>query len=213
MRRIDKGVQPTSWLRFCKQKPSPRFDECPKEAKEALRDALLAEQGHLCCYCMSRIRDEFRGMKVEHWAPRGAHPELDYANLLAACPGGEGQAAQQQHCDTAKGDRPISLDPRSPDCERRVRFTPRGEAIATDRDDRRATEDLSLLNLNLPRLRAARAAVLEEVHRWVTQKGTSRTRRQLEERVVALETPDGRGRLQPFVGVATAWLRRQAEKR
>lgn len=211
MRHIKKGRQPAPWLRFCKQRePEPRFDDGPKEA---LRTALLAEQGHLCCYCMNRIRDEFRGMKIEHWAPRGQHPELDYGNLLAACVGGDGGPRRDQHCDTAKADQPIELDPRSRECERRVCFTVRGEAIAADPADEGTERDLRVLNLNHPRLEAARAAVLEEVHRWAGRHGGSRTSRSFEERIAFLETPDENGRLKPFVGVATAWLRRQATKR
>ena len=36
--------------------------------KEAIRKALLKEQGYLCAYCMSRIEGE---VKIEHWHCRG----------------------------------------------------------------------------------------------------------------------------------------------
>ncbi len=55
MRHIKKGPEPKEWLRFRKQKlPEPRFDDGPKASG---RTALLAEQGHICCYCMRRIHD------------------------------------------------------------------------------------------------------------------------------------------------------------
>jgi len=81
MRHIKKGEQPGDWLRFRKQKlPEPRFDDGPKAS---LRTALLAEQGHLCCYCMRRIHDRPGSTKIEHWAPRSLSPELalEFSNL------------------------------------------------------------------------------------------------------------------------------------
>lgn len=193
MRHIKKGAEPSDWLRFCKQKPpEPRFDDGPKAS---LRAALLAASGHLCCYCMRRICDRPGAMKIEHWAPRSLSPELalDFSNLLAACDGGEGQAASEQHCDTSKGSTPIALDPRRADCIRLVVCTSRGEMVGTSAAGESVAADIAVLGLNQPRLRAGRRAALEEIQAWANSKAGTRTRRQLEERVTRVETPDAEG--------------------
>ncbi len=61
--------------------------------KDALRKALVDEQRGLCCYCLSRIRPEIGGMKIEHWHPQALYgnEQLDYANLLGSCMGNDGQ--------------------------------------------------------------------------------------------------------------------------
>ena len=213
MRHIRKGAEPGSWLRFRKQKvPALRFDDGPKGD---LRKALLKEQGHLCCYCMRRIEDGPGGMKVEHWAPQSVSPALalDYSNLLAACDGGEGSPPSGQHCDTAKGNQVITLDPRQPSCETHVVITALGEAIASAAAPESVEIDLDTLNLNVARLREGRAAAIDAIRAWAAANGKSLTRRQLLAKTNALSTPDAHDRLPVFLGVTVAWLRKHAQQR
>ena len=56
-----------------------------KPIKQALEDALLEEQGYICCYCGRKIE---RGkMAVEHFKPKSIHKSstFDYTNLMASC--------------------------------------------------------------------------------------------------------------------------------
>lgn len=213
MRHIRKGAEPKRWLQFRKQKvPAPRFDDGPKDD---LRKALLKEQGHLCCYCMHRIEDGPGGMKIEHWAPQSVHSALalDYTNLLAACNGGEGNPRRDQHCDTAKGNLVIGLDPRQPSCETHVVVTAMGEAIAARAAPASVGSDLETLNLNVARLRRGRAGAIEEIQKWARASGKSLSRRELLAKAKALSTPDAHGRLPVFLGVTVAWLRKHAQQR
>ena len=113
MRTIDKGAEPSS-LTTHRNTPPCDFDNYAD--KNALRAALVAEQHGLCCYCMCRIDSGSISMKIEHWHCRTNYrgEELDYRNLLAACPGGEGQPRRLQHCDTRKADEGLLWNPADP---------------------------------------------------------------------------------------------------
>lgn len=218
MRHIKKGTEPSSWLQFRKQRVTdPRFDDGPKDD---LRSALLAEQGHLCCYCMGRIASGT--MKIEHWAPRSVFPEraLDFSNLLAACDGGEGLRAEQgrrraseHHCDTAKGSESITLDPRRKECERLIAYTAKGELIPAKGAAAFVQEDIDVLRLNLPRFTGGRQAAMDELRKWASSKDTTRSRGQLEQKRREIETPNEKGQLPSFVGAAVYWLHKHARSR
>lgn len=101
MKLIIKGTEPLAWKIYCTT-PGVAFSATPE-----LKEALLQEQGHLCCYCLSRI-DETK-MKVEHWKPRKYKDFVfKYSNLMAAC---EGSFCGEHHCDTLKEDTEIQINP------------------------------------------------------------------------------------------------------
>ena len=215
MRHVTKGREPAAWFEFRKQKePKPRFDQGPKAE---LRAALLEEQGYLCCYCMVPIQESTT--RIEHWAPRSRFPalEVEFSNLLAACAGGEQRRNDdrpaEHHCDVAKGQRSITLDPRKPSCERFVVCTSRGELVPASGAPAFVRDDLNVLNLNVVRLQRARESMVEAVRRWAVDSGKTLSRAQLEKKIREFDTPNDAGRLQPFVGVAIAWLRKHAVQR
>lgn len=159
MRTIQKGPEPTSLTQH-RQQPHADYDNYADKA--ALRQALVAEQRGLCCYCQSRIRATPEGMKIEHWQCQASHParQLDFGNLHGACLGGHGRPEREQHCDTHKGNNGLCFsvcDPAHP-IERQIRFLGDGTIKA---DDAAISEGLNaVLNLNLPRLVSNRKAVL-----------------------------------------------------
>ena len=107
-------------------------------------------------------------MKIEHWRSQTAHAaeQLTYRNLLGACPGGEGQPVQFQHCDTRKGDSGLRWNPADPThrIESRVRYELDGSIRS---DDVLFNEQLSrVLNLNLPRLKKNREGIWRAVVDW-----------------------------------------------
>lgn len=159
MRTIQKGPEPATLTQH-RQQPNADYDNYADKA--ALRQALVAEQRGLCCYCQSRIRATAEGMKIEHWQCQAHHPErqLDFRNLHGACLGGQGRPEREQHCDTRKGNNSLCFsvsDPAHP-IERQIRFLGDGTIKA---DDAEIDEVLNtVLNLNLPRLVSNRKAVL-----------------------------------------------------
>ena len=154
MRAITKGHEPRS---LTEHRNAGR-DYVDYQDKDGLREALVREQRGLCCYCMGRIRPNRDKMKIEHWRSQAHYPELqlNYRNLLGACPGGKGQPPCLQHCDTRKRDRDLLWNPADADhaIETRVRYLPDGTIKSNDRlFDRQLNE---VLNLNLAILKNRR---------------------------------------------------------
>ncbi len=168
MRDIKKGPEPEALRAHRLSDPAADYDGLTREAKDDLCVALLKEQGAVCCYCTQRIRAAT--MKIEHRQPQSLYPErqLDWKNLLGACPGGQGRRLRFQHCDTRKGDQEISLDPVA-GVERQLRYLSNGELRAGHPDPQhRADLDRELdevLNLNLDPFKRARLAALEGLKR------------------------------------------------
>ena len=122
--------------------------------KDGLRASLCAEQGGICCYCMKRIRPVRAGMKIEHWHCRDHYPteQLNYRNLLAACTGNEGQPGSKQHCDTRKGNAPLSRNPADPShhVENVIQYRWRRSDRIDGRDIRRGAEQGAEPERSLP---------------------------------------------------------------
>jgi hypothetical protein len=151
-------------------------------------------------------------MKIEHWQSQSEdkYPErqLDYANLLGACLGGQkyGQKSprENQHCDTAKGDADLCFsvcDPAHP-IERKIRFLGDGTIKA---DDAPTDEALNVvLNLNMPRLVSNRKAVLAAFQQRLQDGRRVDPARELSKW-------DGRepGELPEFAQVVVYWLRKK----
>jgi uncharacterized protein (TIGR02646 family) len=160
MRTIQKGPAPATLTQH-RQQQHADYDNYAD--KDGLRQALVAEQRGVCCYCQSRIRATPDGMKIEHWQCRSNFPalQLEYRNLLGACLGGEGRPREHQHCDTSKGDQPLcfSVCDAGHPIERHIRFLGDGRIQAEDGAVNAALSEV--LNLNWGRLVANRRATLE----------------------------------------------------
>lgn len=207
MRTITKGREPNS-LTLHRATQRADYDNYP--SKDDLRRTLVAEQRGLCCYCLSRIRPTGAEMKIEHWHSREKHPneQLDYANLLAACMGGEGHPAKHQHCDTRKGDRDFSRNPANPqDCvESLIRFKNDG-TIASDT----AAFDAELndvLNLNVAFLKSNRKAVLDAFKDTLAKRGML-PRHTLQRWLADWRGQSHANNLEPFCQVVVYWLRKR----
>jgi uncharacterized protein (TIGR02646 family) len=167
MKQIMKGREPRS---LTEHRAASHASYDNYNDKTGLREALLGEQGSLCCYCMSRISSA--KMKIEHWAAQETHParQLDYRNLLGACLGGQGLARAQQSCDTHKGSLAISIHPADPSgrCEQLIEYGSDGEIDASQPD---VARDLRVtLNLNTREMREARKAAMDAAVRAIARK-------------------------------------------
>ena len=174
MRAITKGREPASLTAYRKA-PDSYYDGYP--AKDELRHSLVTEQRGLCCYCMGRIRPERDQcgeylMKIEHWQSQSRYPskQLDYGNLLGSCAGGHRKPANEQHCDTRKGDSDLKWNPADPvhHVETRIWYEPNGSIHSDEADFDNQLDDV--LNLNLPFLRNNRKGVRDAVLDWLQFK-------------------------------------------
>lgn len=82
-----------------------------KSVREAVLNALLLDQHHVCAYCMCRIEAE--NAKIEHLMPQSTHPELalEFKNMAAVCSGSLFACGKNGHCDKSKANKTIKLNP------------------------------------------------------------------------------------------------------
>ena len=226
MRWIQKGPEPWSLKRY-RNKKDATWDDCPTDVKNDIRDALKAEQGHLCAYCMRRIQGDggFQNMKIEHWKPRSKFDEagdeagkLDYQNMLGVCEGLiDGKNGKEIICDTKKGGEEITADPRRRDRIETIDYQiQNGEGRVKIRSaDNAVNEDLEeRLNLNAVRLQENRykalSALIQKISK-VKGQGTwppglldSFRRR--------YETPNKDGKLPEYAGFLLWWLNQRRRR-
>jgi uncharacterized protein (TIGR02646 family) len=182
MKQIIKTVEPQSLIQHRANQPA-FYDNLPLAAKEELRQSLLSEQGHICCYCMKRIPEKVEKdgtvnyeMKVEHYKCQDAFPELQltYSNLLGACTGNEGKPKKLQTCDTKKGNSiKLTINPTAnlPNCETLFKYNAEGE-ISSINGDSAIDEQLNeTLNLNMQTLKDGRSEVFLEIQKKIKIEG------------------------------------------
>lgn len=197
MKFIKKGIEPQAWRDY------RTTEGVSFSAIKELKEALLEEQGHICCYCMSRISSD--KMKVEHWKPR-TYKEyiLDYNNLLAAC---TGDSCSDFHCDTRKEDDEITLNPT--DAKQKI-----NEIITYQWSDGALVfpshfeKDIErILNLNDSVLRANRLAALKAVKNVLLQK--KYTKAEVEKQLQKFKNVDKGGKFQPYCMIVVRFLEKK----
>lgn len=209
MLNIQKAQEPASFTRHrCQQNSS--YKDIPAQAREDLQRGLLKEQGYLCAYCMARISAET--MKIEHVLSRKEHPEdqLKYANLVACCPGNEGRPPNEQHCDTAKGQRSLSKNPAVPGdrVQESIRYYPSSGEIYSENSTFN-TELNKTLHLNLSELCNNRKSIFEAVQHGLDSLPTNAPRQRIQRLLDIWEAPDAQGRLKEYAGAAIFILKKR----
>ena len=153
MKHVTKGAAPASlesWKTTATPEWTPSYAELPQEEKRNLHNALLAEQGGVCCYCGRRIAAD--DSHIEHFRPQARHPDmaLAYENLHASCIRLT-KPNEPLHCGHAKGgefDETLHMSPLDPDSEAQFSYALNGEAIATDPVNKKVPYMTGLLKLN-----------------------------------------------------------------
>jgi uncharacterized protein (TIGR02646 family) len=181
MKYIDKRLEnePQS-LKDHKNTPHHFYDNYAD--KDALRKALLNEQGYLCCYCMRKIQGPTEDkMKIEHFKPFSIYngingkPDLTlkYDNLLASCKGDEGMPKNLHHCDKTKKHSEIKLNPTNKSLMDLVKFTANG-TVFTEKEDLDNEID-NILKLNIPLLKNERKAIWESLEQIIKNQFGNKT--------------------------------------
>jgi len=86
--RENEPVKFADWKNLKNDNWTPSFNILQGEEKMAVINALMEEQGHICCYCERRL--EVGDCHIEHFKPqKGKYgfPEMQliYDNLLCSC--------------------------------------------------------------------------------------------------------------------------------
>jgi uncharacterized protein (TIGR02646 family) len=207
MKFIDKTQEPesfTMWKEQANDDWQPIWDDLRNPEKPELHDALLAEQGYICCYCNDRIGKPSPKSHIEHIKPR-SHFEsdrLDYRNLVSSCQGKD-EKHLPIHCGPAKDDWPdatafnagLMISPLDVNCETTFSFTATGEIRPADgMRNEAASETIKHLGLNVRKLQASRNAAIEGILEGIE----SETIDSLQRLIAGFSSKDEAGRLQPF---------------
>ncbi|HEY9600313.1 MAG TPA: retron system putative HNH endonuclease [Allocoleopsis sp.] len=220
MRYIKKGEQPESfvawkhlenddwkptWNNFSDDRNNP-----DRKPKTDVHNALLQEQGYLCCYCGRRITKETS--HIEHLRPRKLYPKLalEYNNLLASCQGeSEEPPPVPIHCGHKKKDwydEQLMVSPLAANCTEFFRYTDDGQILAVDTPNNKiaAQETIDRLDLNISKLIAMRRAAIEDILDFID----ALTDEDIEKLIQGFEQVDVDGQYEEFC-FAIAFLLKQ----
>ncbi len=166
MKHIHKGAAPESlagWIAKGNEDWKPEYSDLPKNIKNTVKEALMTEQGWLCCYCERSLTDE--DSHIEHFRPQ-SNPDvdpLDFSNMLCSCQNLL-KKGEPRHCGHLKEDwfdPDLLVSPLQPDCECQFAFSGRGEIMPAANHDRAACETIARLGLNIAKLQALRNKAIE----------------------------------------------------
>jgi uncharacterized protein (TIGR02646 family) len=136
--------------------------------KEAIKTALLVEQGDICAYCMQRISKDWDSEikkaknEIEHFKSQDEYPKLalNYQNMLGVCNGNTGSQGHLLHCDKSKKEKGISISPLEKRCEIVIHFRKNGKIYS---DDIEVEKDVNeTLNLNEENLKKNRELAIHQ---------------------------------------------------
>jgi uncharacterized protein (TIGR02646 family) len=170
MKYIEKGDPPAELLKW--QRSDKKFQKgvgiwrrVPGHVRTPIRQALLEEQGYLCCYCEKAIVDD--QYHVEHIQPQGVpateHLGANYDNILCSCLK-DTATGEPLHCGRAKQhwyDEALYISPLSPDCEQKFRYSYDGRILPADSTDSATIATIDHLKLDIPKLKALRKATID----------------------------------------------------
>jgi uncharacterized protein (TIGR02646 family) len=211
---IKKGEEPESfktWKAVARTTPNWGYSYLQNPEKRELHDALLREQGYICCYCGMRITTE--SSHIEHLKPQSTpDPDLsvEYTNLLASCQR-EREPRKPIHCGVAKDnwyDENLMVSPLKPNCSDFFIYTDDGQILDTDIPEKKAaaTATIDRLCLNIPKLTAMREEVIKNLLADIDiDELTDEEKQKL---VQGFEQPDANGQYEEFCG-AIAYILNQ----
>lgn len=166
MKHIAKTAEPETFTQWKADNPLACFKDMHatpdgRNAKNHLRQSLVVEQHHLCCYCESLITDG--DFHIEHFRPKAPdkfpHLQLEYSNLHACCHK-EPTGSTDECCGHKKKDEfhPDLISPLETDCSTHFTYTADGKIIAADE---RGRLTIDMLNLNSAQLCDSRKSLID----------------------------------------------------
>lgn len=166
MKYIQKQAEPpefTRWKQQANEDWQPTYKDLRGDEKTAVHEALIREQGSLCCYCEQTLDPD--DSHIEHFQPQ-SDPKvdpLDFENMLCSCQN-QIKKGVPRHCGNLKEnwfDSNLLISPLDPNCETAFKFTADGHIQPRKEQDQAAVTTISKLGLNIPKLREARKKAIE----------------------------------------------------
>lgn len=155
MKYIVKQPEPqpfSEWKALTNDDWQPIYSDLCGETKKAVKDALMAEQGYLCCYCERRLANN--DSHIEHFRPQSdpVVDPLDCFNMLCSCQD-QLKKGEPRHCGNLKAgwfDAALLISPFDAECEIRFSYNGDGSIRSADVNDLPATETILIIGLNIP---------------------------------------------------------------
>lgn len=214
MKRIYKNDEPQEilqWKSKFKNKNGrvPRYSDLNEVEnlphKIFLKNSLISEQGHICCYCCKPI--DTKNSHIEHIRPKERDEyraiSLEYENLLASC---QGYHDREENCGHSKDNafnEELFVSPLEENCESLFEFSDRGKIKATDGNER-AAYTIEILNLDTEQLNAARTEAM-----WVSGAMDELTEDECRRLLDKFQSVDERGRYAGFSDAIVHQLKKQ----
>ena len=214
MKRIYKNDEPQEilqWKSKFKNKNGrvPRYSDLNEVEnlphKIFLKNSLISEQGHICCYCCKPIAT--KNSHIEHIRPKERNEyraiSLEYENLLASC---QGYHDREENCGHSKDNafnEELFVSPLEENCESLFEFSNRGKIKAVDGNER-AGYTIELLNLDTEQLNAARTEAM-----WVSGAMDELTEDECRRLLDKFQSVDERGRYAGFSDAIVYQLKKQ----
>lgn len=213
---IKKGREPAELVQ-AKRDGLIRYEEMSKDAKTAIQQSLLSEQGCLCAYCMKRIK--LSNLQIEHYIAQ--HPTdgdydpaltIDYGNMLGVCSGNKFEAGSFENltCDQHRKNTELTVNPLDKRTIDKIGYKSDGTIYSEDIDVQKDLDET--LNLNCPAslLKENRKEALLTLQKNLYKNFPNRKapKEKLERMLEAFETPRS-GRYTEFIGILVWYLNRQ----
>lgn len=219
MRPINKGPQPGALATFLASHSHTTVDwdafgRNHRLVKQAVKSALVQEQGGICCYCERPIGDAGPppDAHIEHLAPKSVHRHLTYAwgNLLASCEDEKHQGRTPESCGHKKHNAAIAFHPLVPSCDAHLHFGSDGSVREVDgtphTNNARAT--IEVLGLDTGRPKILRKAAIEAITGVLPPPEDPSYDTELQAEIARIAQPDTNGHWTPFVTALLQVLRR-----
>ncbi|MEH1939344.1 MAG: retron system putative HNH endonuclease [Nostoc sp.] len=152
IKKVAKPISLTKWNNNLGSKILP-WKKFKKSVKNDVFEALLCEQGYICCYCGASItRNECH---IEHLKPKSIYPQLtyEYTNLMVSCQGeDQKQPRVPVHCGHIKDnwyDEHLMVSPLELTCIDFFKYPASGEIQPTDEPAKKAAAETTIENLAL----------------------------------------------------------------
>lgn len=197
MKHIVKRQEPgefSAWKERANEDWQPAYGDLAGSTKQAVKQALMVEQGFICCYCEQELTDD--DSHIEHFRPQSdpAVDPLDFANMLCSCQN-QLKQGEPRHCGNLKGDwfdEERLVSPFDPACEACFAFTGMGLINLARMGDAAAAETIRQQGLDIPKLNDLRAkAIAPFLDDALSQS-------EFEQFVAGYFRKDATGRYQPF---------------
>jgi uncharacterized protein (TIGR02646 family) len=211
VRPIVRSAEPsafTTWKALGSPDWQPSWDNFQRPEKTEVLEALLRDQGFVCCYCEQRV-DARGGSHIEHLQSRHAAPllALEFSNLLASCQGDLPRTPA--HCGHLKGYTALEVQPLMADCREFFIFDSAGGIRPSDDPARTlaARRAIETLGLDIQKLTASRRAAIDGALTLFEEGASDEEIRQL---IDFIDSRNAEGQHTPFasavVQVLTSYL-------